>query len=81
MGYEEAELRDRPISKIICDRDFLNWINDCDFLDRNLTLKDIEITCQTKIGREIAVTFSRSAIQTDGDEFKGLIYIGRENAE
>lgn len=81
LGYDEAELRDRPISKIIRDRDFLNRINDCYSLDLNLTLKNIEITCQTKSGREIAVTFSCSAIQTNGDEFKGLIYIGRENAE
>jgi PAS domain S-box-containing protein len=81
LGYEEAELRHRPISKIICDRGFLHRVNDCDFLDRNLTLKNIEMTCKTKIGREITVTFSCSAIRTDGDEFKGLIYIGRENAD
>lgn len=76
FGYSEQELMNQPISMIIPEIQILKEIHqDCLFKGE---IKNIEFVCHTKTGEEIIVAFSCSAIQTEIEELKDFVYIGRD---
>jgi hypothetical protein len=44
-------------------------------------LNDVEVTCKTKTGTQIAIAFSCCAIQSDIKELQDFIYIGQKLTE
>jgi hypothetical protein len=44
-------------------------------------LNDVEVTCKTKTGTQIAIAFSCLAIQSDIKELQDFIYIGQKLTE
>lgn len=72
FGYSEAELIGKPISTLVADEKLLARAGE--------SLKNIKLVCQTKTGQNIYVTFSRSAIGTQFDEYGDFVYLGREVA-
>lgn len=80
FGYSEEELIDHLISIIITDENFLKQAGDQHPLF-NQSFKNVEVKCKTKTGKKITVAFSCSAIQTEAEGLKDLIYIGRDITE
>lgn len=78
LGYSQEELINLPISTIVNNDFFLEQVNSLspNFPDR--ILKDIQVSCRTKTGNFITVAFSCSAIETEIQGGKNLIYIGRD---
>ncbi|MBW4678951.1 MAG: PAS domain S-box protein [Microcoleus vaginatus WJT46-NPBG5] len=79
--YGEEELIGQPISRIIADRNFLNLVFQEQLLSNGELLKDIEVVCHTKAGQKIFVEFSCSGLQTDIENLKDFLYIGRDITE
>lgn len=75
--YSEDELKGRPISQIVADRNFLNLVTEEDILSEG-DLTNIEVVCHTKTGKKLSVEFSCSAIETDLEDLQDFIYIGRD---
>lgn len=80
FGYGEEELLGKPVNTIISDRRFLEQASQHHSLFNN-TLKNVEVVCQTKTGKEIVVAFSCSATQSESESLKDVIYIGRDITE
>jgi PAS domain S-box-containing protein len=81
FGYSQEELINQPITRLIKNEGFLEKINYLCSSYLEESLKDIEVTCQTKTGEEISVAFSCSAIKTDIDGLQNFVYIGRDITE
>ena len=81
FGYNQEELINQPISKIIKDEKLLKEIQPSSSLVLDEFLKDVEVVCQTKTGEEIVVAFSCSAIQTEIEGLQNFVYIGRDITE
>ncbi|MCA1991613.1 MAG: PAS domain-containing sensor histidine kinase [Coleofasciculus sp. S288] len=81
LGYNQHELIDKPVLKLIKDEKFLQKVNDLSSSMPGELLKDIEVICQTKAGEEIFIAFSCSAVQTEVEGIKNFIYIGRDITE
>jgi PAS domain S-box-containing protein len=77
FGYSEEELVEQSISKIINNTNFIKQASQQHPLF-NKSFKNVEVICQTKIGKKITVAFSCSAIQTETKDLQDLIYIGRD---
>ncbi len=80
FGYSEEELIGKRVSLIIPDSNFLEQASEHHPLF-NKILNNVEVVCKTKTGEKIAVAFSCSAIQTEGESLQDLIYIGRDITE
>ena len=78
FGYNQEELIDQPISRLINDDTFLSRINQLSSLSPGEFVKDVEVVCQTKSGESIVVAFSCSAIQTEIEGIQNFVYIGRD---
>ncbi len=77
--YErEEELIGQPISKLIDDGEFLNLIMQEDVLADGEILNNIEVVCKTKSGKKVFIEFSCSAIQTEIEDIRDFLYIGRD---
>lgn len=81
FGYNEQELLNQSISKLIHDQNFLFLVQQEGILGEGDFLKDIEVTCQTKFGLKFFVEFSCSRIQTDIEDLQDILYIGRDITE
>ncbi|HEY9632458.1 MAG TPA: PAS domain S-box protein [Coleofasciculaceae cyanobacterium] len=77
--YSEDELMGKSAS-IIIDEQFVLEVSQR-LLFSEKTLKNVEVSCKTKTGKEVAIAFSCSAIQTDIENVQDFIYIGREITE
>ncbi len=75
FGYTPEELLNRPISKIIADRNFLLSEIQQYLLTQGKVFENMEIACQTKSQEQITVAFSCSMIQPDKETFDNYIYI------
>ena len=80
LGYEEEELIGNPLSKIITEEKLLLDASQ-QYLLSGKFLKNVEVLCQTKAGKKVAIAFSCSAIQTNLEDVQDFIYVGREIAE
>ena len=78
LGYREAELINQHISQVIKDEKFLAKLVQEPYSLKKNVLKDVELICQTKTGKEIILAFSQSAIQTDIETLHNFVYIGRD---
>jgi len=78
FGYEEEELINQPISKIMEEDNLLLQVIQYGALSDGELLNNIEVNCQTKRGEGISVAFSCSAIQTEIEDLQDLIYVGRD---
>lgn len=78
FGYEEEELLNQPIAMIIGEDNLLLQVIQYGGLSDGELLNNLEVSCQTKNGSEISVAFSCSAIQTEIEDLKDLIYVGRD---
>ncbi|MBC6480320.1 MAG: PAS domain S-box protein [Hormoscilla sp. GM7CHS1pb] len=78
FGYEEEELINQPISKILGEDNLLLQGIQYGALSDGELLNNIEVNCQTKRGEGISVAFSCSAIQTEIEDLQDLIYVGRD---
>jgi two-component system, OmpR family, sensor histidine kinase VicK len=78
FGYTQEELIKKPISLVIQDKDFLKEVDNLASSGSGELLKDEDVICQTKTGEKIFVAFSCSAIQTEVEGLKNLVYIGRD---
>ncbi|WP_373536411.1 ATP-binding protein [Microcoleus sp.] len=81
FGYSEAELIDLPLSKIVVEETLLYQARHRYILSQKELLRKLEVVCTTKIGEEIWVEFSCSAIQTELQGLYDFIYIGRNITE
>lgn len=79
--YSQEELISQPISMLIQDKYFLEQIKLFSDSESSEFLNDLEVICQTKAGETITVEFSCSAIQTDIQGLKNLVYVGRDVTE
>lgn len=77
FGYTEEDLLNQHISVLITDEKILNKVRQ-PYLPQKKVVKDVEVTCQTKTGKEIVLSFSRSAIETDIEALHNFVYIGRD---
>jgi PAS domain S-box-containing protein len=78
LEYSEAELINQHISDLIPDEKFLSNVVQQPCLPKKSLVKDVEVICQTKTGKEIVLAFSRSVIQTDIEALHNFVYIGRD---
>lgn len=77
FGYENTELINHHISKLINDSRF--WYHSQKkFYNPGKLFKDIEVVCLTKEGAEIVVSFSGAAINTELNLSQELVYVGRD---
>lgn len=73
-GYEEYELLGRPIISLIEERTFqLNNIFSAEALTK--TVRNVEINCKTKTGRQVPVLFSRSPFLGADNKIRGAVCI------
>lgn len=79
--YSEQELINKPISVIIAAENFSVEVFQEYNLSKGEFLKDVEVVCQTKTGKKVAVAFSCSVIQTDTQNSQEFIYIARDMTE
>lgn len=77
FGYSETELLNQPISLIIQDELLLLQTRQLNSSQGEL-FKDIEVTCQTRLGEEVVVAFSCSSVQTNQIDLQNLVYVGRD---
>lgn len=75
--YSEEELIGQPISIILSQEDALLEQSSSLSLSAEI-LKNVEVVCQTKTGKKVLLSFSRSIIQMEKEGLQDLIYIGRE---
>jgi two-component system, OmpR family, sensor histidine kinase VicK len=80
FGYSQDELINQPISKIILDENFLSQINKLSN-GYGEFIKDLEVICRKKNAESITVNFSCSAIQTEIEDLRNFVYIGRDISE
>ncbi|MEP0798583.1 diguanylate cyclase [Funiculus sociatus] len=78
FGYSEKELINKQICQIITDNDFFQKARLLYPLSPGELLKDVEVICKTKNGKDIVVAFSCSAIETDIEDLQDFVYIGRD---
>lgn len=78
FGYSEAELINQHISAVIIDENFLSKFVKKPYSNKKSVVKDKEVICKSKAGKEIILAFSRSAIPTDIEALHNFVYIGRE---
>ncbi|MGK7901485.1 MAG: adenylate/guanylate cyclase domain-containing protein [Hormoscilla sp.] len=78
FGYEERELINQQISRILGEDNLLLQVIQYGGLSDGELLNNLEVSCQTKRGEEISVAFSCSAIQTEIEDLQDLIYVGRD---
>lgn len=81
FGYRQFELIDRSISLVIPDEDFLHQFGQKQQSLQENNLPRIEVTCKTKCGQDIIIEFCRSNIQTEIENVKDFVYIGRDITE
>jgi PAS domain S-box-containing protein len=81
FGYEQSELTGQPISRLISDDQASLQINQLLPSEQANSLTELEVVCRTKAGNKIPVAFSRSAIQTDIEDYQGFVFIGRNIAD
>jgi PAS domain S-box-containing protein len=80
FGYSGQELVGKPLSIFIKEEKLLLEASQQYLLSGN-ELKDVEIICKTKTGKEVAIAFSCSAIQTNLGDVQDFIYVGRKLTE
>jgi len=81
FGYSEAELINQHISLIIADDNFLDQLNQLNYLSTGERLENVnvDVICKTKNGAEIYVEFSCSAIiDTEIEYLQQFVYVGRD---
>lgn len=78
FGYQEQELLNQPLSKIIANKNFSLEIFLQYQLAKGKLLNDVELLCQKKTGEKINVAFSCSVIQTETESELEFIYIARD---
>lgn len=77
FSYSEEELIGQHISTIFSQGNALLPSNNSLSLVAEM-LDNVEVVCQTKTGKKVSLSFSRSVIQVDKEGLQDLIYIGRE---
>ena len=78
LGYNQVELVDRSINKIIADPNFLLSEIQQYLLTQGELIKNLEVICQTKQGLTKIISFSCSRIKTENNDNNKLIYLGRD---
>lgn len=81
FGYSDLELINQPITQIIHSKDFFTKANSLLSLPIGESLKNIEVICKTRTGKEIIVAFSCSTIWADIGNIQEFVYIGRDITE
>lgn len=76
FGYDQSELEGQPISFLLSPAQLASQLDPL-LSSPGLLLTDREVICRTKAGTTIPVAFSRSAIQTDIEDYQGFVYSGR----
>lgn len=79
FGYTQEEMIGLPLSEIFADRDVFQ-IQQENLSDKE-AIKDIEVRCRKKNKEEISLAFSCSSIQTEKDQERDFVYIGRDITE
>lgn len=79
FGYPEDELIEQHISRIIVDTKFLAF-NQEYLLSASSkdVVRNADVFCKSKLGKEIIISFSCSAIHTDIEELQEFVYVGRD---
>jgi adenylate cyclase len=80
FGYSEQELIGKPLSIFIKEEKLLLEASQQYLLAGN-ELKNVEVICKTKTGKQVAISFSCSAIQTNVGDVQDFIYVGRKLTE
>ncbi|MBD2040002.1 PAS domain S-box protein [Microcoleus sp. FACHB-672] len=88
FGYREEDLIGQPLAMILAEQQSENeatsvreFLQPATTLSRGEFLQNVEVTCQTKAGEEIFISFSGSAIQTDLEILEDFVYVGRDITE
>lgn len=76
LGYQKTELIDRNFQLILSDSSFK--IED---LTQEASVKNFDLTYQTKQGKEILIAFSSSIIQNKSGEIEGIVCLARDITE
>lgn len=79
FGYTQEEMIGLPLSEIFADRDVFQLQQEN--LSDQEAIKDIEVRCRKKNKEEISLAFSCSSIQTEKDQERDFVYIGRDITE
>lgn len=77
----EEELIGKSLLKIIEDENFLNSIKQNSALAEGEILNNLEVVCKTKNGRKVFIEFSCSTIETETENIRDFLYIGRDITE
>ncbi len=79
FGYSKEELINQPISTIIAGEPLLiQAAQQPNSPSSSHFLRNAEVVCQTKTGKELTVVFSCSAIQRNSLNSLDFVYIGRD---
>ncbi|MBD2663200.1 signal transduction histidine-protein kinase [Richelia sinica FACHB-800] len=81
LEYSEEELLGQNIEEIIRDIHQLTLDNVAGEGNFSQTIKEIEISCTTKSGKNIPLAISCSVVQTEIEHFQGYVYILRDMTE
>ncbi|HIK28320.1 MAG: ATP-binding protein [Oscillatoriaceae bacterium SKW80] len=79
FGYTREEMIGLSLSEIFADRDVLQLQHEN--LSEQDAIKDIEVKCKKKNGEEVSIAFSCSSIQTEKNQERDFVYIGRDITE
>ncbi|MDW8454900.1 MAG: adenylate/guanylate cyclase domain-containing protein [Oscillatoriaceae cyanobacterium SKYGB_i_bin93] len=80
--YEkEEELIGKSILDIIDKKFFLFLRQNYDVLAEGEILNNLEVVCKTKSGKKIFIEFSCSTIETETEDIRDFLYIGRDITE
>jgi PAS domain S-box-containing protein len=78
FGYDEAELINTHISLLSSEFNHLPQPRHSIALSDNDVFQNIEVSCSTKLGREIIVAFSCSMMQIEFNDRPDLVYLGKD---
>jgi PAS domain S-box-containing protein len=81
FGYHESELIGESIFQIIAENLWQHTASENQFISQVELFKDVEVVCLKKTGEQLNISFSCSAIQTEGEDAEDFIYIGRDLTE
>ncbi|MBD2312418.1 PAS domain S-box protein [Desertifilum sp. FACHB-1129] len=84
LEYPEKELLNCSLTQLFGEQNLLlQIIHQCDYLQENEVLQDIEVDCRTKSGKKLSIAFSCSVVNSNtlGSSNlpqKDFIYVGRD---
>ncbi|MBD2577094.1 adenylate/guanylate cyclase domain-containing protein [Oscillatoria sp. FACHB-1406] len=78
FGYARSESIGQPITRIITDERFVFEELHQSLTTRSESIRELEMHCSTKTGKQLLVAFSCSSIAADPHSGSEFLYIGRD---